>query len=136
MPGQYMYAASGLPSPLKSAVMEGSPPGPVIAGPSTSGSAEQSTVHPVIAIGAATGKLIALDVKPEPPFGLTTVTAAVPAEAMSEARMSAVNCELVTNVVARELLFQFTTAPGTNPVPFTVRVKPGPPGAVEAGTSG
>src|SRR5439155_23111953 len=63
-------------------------------------------------------------------------TEAVLAMAMSEARMLAVNCESLTKVVARGLPFQFTSAPETNPVPFTVRVNPGPPGAVASGTRG
>jgi hypothetical protein len=42
----------------------------------------------------------ALDVPP-PGVGLTTVTLAVPAEAMSAAVVAAVNCVLLTNVVVR-----------------------------------
>ena len=56
--------------------------------------------------------------------------------AMSDTRMLAVNCELLTNVVARALPFQFTTDPETKPVPFTVSVNPAPPGAIASGTSG
>jgi hypothetical protein len=43
---------------------------------------------------------------------------------------------LLTKVVARVLPFHFTTEVATNPVPFTVRVNPAPPGAVASGTSG
>ena len=50
--------------------------------------------------------------------------------------MLAVNCELLTNVVARALPFQFTTDPETKPVPFTVSVNPAPPGATASGTRG
>src|SRR5580700_10316684 len=39
-------------------------------------------------------------------------------------------------VVVRALALKFTTAPETKPVPFTVKVKPGPPGAAAAGTKG
>ena len=69
-------------------------------------------------------------------LGLTTVTEAVLAVAMSEARIVVVNCEVDTNVVTRAPPFQFTEAPETNPVPFSVRVNPSPPGAVASGTSG
>jgi len=48
----------------------------------------------------------------------------------------AVNCELLTNWVWSGVPFQLTTDPETKPVPFTVSVIPGPPGAVLAGTSG
>src|SRR6266581_1487866 len=86
-------------------------------------------------VGLVTEKKTALD-SPPPGLGFTTVTEAVLAMAMSEARMLAVNCEVETNVVARAPPFQFTEAPETNPVPFTVRVNPGPPGAVASGTRG
>src|SRR5215471_21421150 len=55
---------------------------------------------------------------------------------MSETKMLAANCELLTNVVGRALPFQPTTDPDTKPVPFTVRGNPGPPGATASGTSG
>src|SRR5450432_3831976 len=64
------------------------------------------------------------------------MTDAVLALAMSEARTIVVNCEVETNVVARALPFHFTIDPETKPVPFTVRMKSGPPGAVASGTSG
>jgi hypothetical protein len=48
----------------------------------------------------------------------------------------AVSFEALTNVVVREDPFQFTVAPETNPVPVTVKVNDGPPGAVAAGTIG
>jgi hypothetical protein len=73
---------------------------------------------------------------PPPGLGFATVTEAVLAMAMSEARMLAVNWEPLTKVVASALPFQFTTDPETKPVPFTVRMKFGPPGAVASGTSG
>ena len=81
------------------------------------------------------GKNTTLDVPP-PGLGLTTVTEAVPAVAISETKMLAANCELLTNVVARALPFQLTTDPDTKLVPFTVRVNPAPPGATASGTSG
>jgi hypothetical protein len=73
---------------------------------------------------------------PPPGPGLTTVTAAEDAVAMSDARMVAVSLALLIKVVARGLPFQFTTDPATNPAPLIVRVRPGPPGAVASGTSG
>ena len=81
-----------------------------------------------------TRKYIMLEIPPG--LGLTTVTEAVVAVAMSEARMLAVNCELFTKVVARALPFQFTTDPDTKPVPFTVSGNAAPPGATASGTSG
>src|ERR1035437_5804322 len=73
---------------------------------------------------------------PPPGLGLTTVTAAVDAVAMSDARMAAVSLDWLTKVVAPGVPFQFTTEAATNPAPFTVRVNAGPPGAVASGTSG
>jgi hypothetical protein len=43
---------------------------------------------------------------------------------------------LLTNCVLRGLPFQFTTDPETKPVPFTVSVNPGAPGATLVGTNG
>jgi len=76
-----------------------------------------------------------LDVPP-PGVGLVTVIVAVLALAMLPAGTVAVNCELLTKLVASATLFQFTFEPETNPVPLTVRVKLGPPGATALGTSG
>jgi len=73
---------------------------------------------------------------PPPGAGLTTVTAAVFTVAMSAAGTLAVNWESFTNVVASGLPFQFTVESVPNPVPFTVRVNPLPPGATASGTSG
>jgi hypothetical protein len=73
---------------------------------------------------------------PPPGLGLLTVTVAVPADATSAAAIDAVNCELVTNVVARGLPFQFTTEPETKPVPFTVSGNAGLPGTTVVGTKG
>jgi hypothetical protein len=82
-----------------------------------------------------TGRNTTFD-NPPPGLGFATVTEAVLAMAMSEARMLAVNWEPLTKVVARALPFQFTTDPETNPVPFTVKVNLDPPGAVASGTRG
>src|SRR5579862_8994684 len=74
--------------------------------------------------------------EPPPGAGLDTVTVAVPAVATSVALMVAVTCELETNVVVRALPFQFTVAPETKPVPFTVKVNVAEPGAFCEGNSG
>jgi len=68
--------------------------------------------------------------------GLSTVTDAVPAAAIFAAGTAAVNFEPETKAVGSGVRFQFTVAPETNPVPFTVRVNPGPPGTASGGTSG
>ena len=60
---------------------------------------------------------------PPPGAGLVTVTSAEPVLTISSARMVAVTCVELTNVVARALPLKFTTAPETKPVPFTVRVQ-------------
>jgi hypothetical protein len=73
---------------------------------------------------------------PPPGIGFTTLTTAVPEVAMSDAGTVPVSWEPLTKVVANDLPFQFTTEPGTKPLPFTVREKPAPPGAVLVGTSG
>ncbi len=73
---------------------------------------------------------------PPPGAGLTTATEAVLAAEISEAGMAAVTFDLLTNVVGRALPFQSTTEPDTNPVPFTVSVKPAPPGATAVGLNG
>ena len=65
-----------------------------------------------------------------------TVTDAVALVAMSDAEIAAVSSELLTNVVARGVPFQFTIDPDTNPAPFTANVKFGPPGATLVGTRG
>ena len=67
---------------------------------------------------------------------MTTVTEAVLAIAMSVPLIVAVNWRPLMKFVVRGLPFQSTVAPETNPVPFTVSVNPGPPGAALAGTTG
>jgi hypothetical protein len=58
-----------------------------------------------------------------PPEGLVMVTEAVPALAMSEARMFAVSWVLLTKVVVRGVPLTFTTAPLKKSEPATVNVK-------------
>src|SRR5260370_19858211 len=59
--------------------------------------------------------------------GLVTVTAAILAVVMAAAGIAAVNCEGLTNVVARATPAKFTTEPVKKFEPFTVRVKAAPP---------
>src|ERR1700736_171540 len=93
----------------------------------------------IVKVGAVTGldtvKKTKLD-SPPPGPGFDTVTVAVLAAEMSEAKIDAVSRELVMKLVVRRLPFQFTTAPETNPVPCTVSVNPDPPGAALAGAIG
>ena len=74
----------------------------------------------------ATVKVTAFDVPP-PGAGFTTVTAIVPAAAMSEAPMVACSTVAETKVVGRALPFQPTVEPVTKPEPLTVSAKLGPP---------
>jgi hypothetical protein len=60
------------------------------------------------------------------PPGLATTTGTVPDVAKSLARIWAVNCVALTKVVVLSSPLKRTTAPETNPEPFTVRVKAGP----------
>src|SRR5215469_13037309 len=55
---------------------------------------------------------------------------------MSEARMAAVNLEELTKVVVLAEPFQLTVDPLTKPVPVTVSVNAGPPGAAASGLRG
>jgi hypothetical protein len=85
-------------------------------------------------LAGATGKDRGFDAVVTP--GLTTVTEAVPALATSEVGTAAVKREAETKVVGSGVPFHFTAAPETKPVPFTVKVNAGPPGAAEDGTGG
>jgi hypothetical protein len=80
--------------------------------------------------GAEIVNVRALDVLPP---GFATVTLAVPGEAMSLARIDAVNWEELTNVVVRLDAFHRTVDPETKFEPFTERMNPGPPAFVELG---
>jgi hypothetical protein len=70
---------------------------------------------------------------PPPGAGLTTVTLAVPAAAMSVAGIVAVSCVGETNVVARAAPFQFTVEPLTKLPPLAVSVAAGPPAVAPDG---
>jgi hypothetical protein len=78
------------------------------------------------------GKKTTLEVPP-PGLGLTTVTEAVLAVATKDEGTDAVNCELLTKVGASAVPPKLTVVLGSNPVPFTVRVNPAPPGATLIG---
>jgi hypothetical protein len=71
----------------------------------------------------------ALEAKPE----LETVTVALPGDAISPAGTVAVSCAGATKAVANADPLNWTTAPGPNPLPFTVKVNPGPPAICELG---
>jgi len=69
-----------------------------------------------------------------PPVGdVDTVIGTVPAKAISEAGIAALNRVAETNVVLRFDPFQRTTLPETNPLPFTVSVNAVPPDVAEDG---
>ena len=74
--------------------------------------------------------------EPPPGLGFTAVTTTVRGNSISRAEMVAVSWLPLTKIVGRGLPFHLTTEPGTKPVPFTVSVKSGPPGATAVGTSG
>ncbi|HEX8896424.1 MAG TPA: hypothetical protein VF783_24100, partial [Terriglobales bacterium] len=76
-------------------------------------------------VGGVTSKKATFDVPPSGP-GLTTVTEAVRAVAISESVMFAVSFDVLTDVVGVALPFQCTTDSDTKPVPLTVRVNPTP----------
>jgi hypothetical protein len=87
------------------------------------------------AVGAVTVKKTALEVPP-PGAGLVTVTAAVSGLAtFAEGTVARSRLRLI-NLVASGIPFQFTTAPGTNALPFTVSVKHALPGLTLDGTRG
>src|SRR5919108_211594 len=87
-------------------------------------------------VSVGTGLLIenvcAADVPP-PGVGVTTLTTALPAAAMSAAVMAAVSWVVLTNVVARGAPFHCTVLPGTKLLPIAVSVKAAPPAAALVG---
>jgi hypothetical protein len=84
--------------------------------------------------GLLTVNVRAPDVPP-PGAGVNTVTDAVPAVAMSLARMAAVSWVLLTNVVVRLAPFHRTTEPATKLLPVAVSVNPAPPAVRLLGAS-
>src|SRR6202030_12792 len=93
------------------------------------------SLNPTEALATVISTTTTLDVPP-PGLGLKTVTEAVPGVAISVAVMGAVTWVLERKVVLRGLPFQLTMAPGTNPVPFTVKMNAEPPGVAVTGTVG
>jgi hypothetical protein len=86
--------------------------------------------------GALTVKLTLFEAPP-PGVGLVTVTAGVPAVAMSLAGTVTWICVAVIEEVVRAALVpKFTVAPLTKFVPFTVSVNAAPPAVALDGTSG
>lgn len=67
--------------------------------------------------------------------GFVTVKAADPAAAMSDARIAALTCVLLTKVVALFAPLNCKTAPFRKPAPFTVRVKAAEPAVTLDGES-
>jgi hypothetical protein len=92
----------------------------------TAAGVDESRANPMIV------KVWALEVPP-PGVAFTTVTAAVPPDAMSAAVIAAVTWVGETYVVVRPDPFQFTVEPETKPVPLTVSVNAVPPAVAEAG---
>src|SRR5215469_8631576 len=118
-------ARSSLPSPLKS---------PTATDAGSLSVRNDGAITAAKVVERVTSKKTVFEAAPA--MGLTTATEAVPALATSEAKIVAVSRDLLTNVVARALLFHFTTDPDTNPVPFTVSVNPAAPGRVASGLKG
>ena len=83
-----------------------------------------------VGAGLLTVKLTAVETTPP---GFSTVTAYVPAVAISPKVIAAVNCVPLTKVVVRFVPFHLTTAPETKLFPLTVSVKANPPAVAEAG---
>jgi hypothetical protein len=83
---------------------------------------------------AVTLKFIELDVPP-PGAGFVTVIAGVPTLVMSVAKIAAVNCVALTNVVTRALPPKFTTELEIKFVPLTVNVNAPLPAVAPVGES-
>ena len=67
------------------------------------------------------------------PSGFTTLTLAVPIEAVRLAGIDAVSCVALTNAVANAFPFHCRIDPDTNPEPTAVSVRADPPAAAELG---
>src|SRR6266852_4022227 len=122
-----VIAKSAFPSPLKSPIAsESRRPDPAV---------YEFVLKETEEVGRPTAKYTTFEVPPPGP-GLTTVTAAVRAVAMSEARIFALNFDSLTKFVARGLPFHLTTEVDTKPVPLTVSVNAVPPGGLASGRKG
>jgi len=80
----------------------------------------------VVGTGLLIVKVSGLD---SPPLGVgsKTVTAKLPAAAISVAFIAVLNCVALTNVVVLSRPLTRITKPLTNPVPLTLRLNPAPP---------
>jgi 3,4-dihydroxy-2-butanone 4-phosphate synthase len=87
-----------------------------------------------VGTGLFTVKVTAFDVPP-PGAGFVTVTGGVPAEARSLAKIAAVICVALTNVVVLVVPLKFTTDVFTKLVPFTVNVNAPEPSVALGGDS-
>src|SRR3990170_915655 len=92
--------------------------------------AEEGLRPVTVGAGPHTTKFMALET---PPSGLSTVTGTVAGVAMSAAVMDACSWVADTKVVVLFEPFQRTLAPETKLLPYTVRVKAGPPAVAEEG---
>jgi hypothetical protein len=128
-----------LATPLKLTTDEETKPVPVIV--NVKAAPPAMAVVGAIEVIAGTGFGAALMLKfmaaevPPPGVGFVTVTGGVPAEATSPARIAAVICVELTNVVTLAVPLKFTTELATKPVPFTVRVKAPVPATTPVGDS-
>ena len=86
--------------------------------------AEVGLIEEIVGAGLLMVKVTALEVEPS---GLTTVTLAVPAVAMSAAGTEAVSLLAETKVVVSAAPFQLTVAPLRKLLPFTVSLNEAPP---------
>src|SRR5271155_4898103 len=114
--------------------MRGSPLGPFPGSPEAV--ADTSANMPALAAGTdAPAEIVktATAEVPPPGAGFVTVIFAVPAVAMSLAKIAAVSCIEPTNVVTRGLPFQFTLELLMKPPPVTVSVNAAPPAATDEG---
>src|SRR5262245_1420831 len=87
-------------------------------------------------VSAGTGLLMVklrLFELPPPGVGLFTLTLAVPAVAISLARMAAVSCVALTKVVVRKPPFHHTVESLMKFVPLIVNVNAAPPAVAELG---
>jgi hypothetical protein len=85
------------------------------------------------AITGGAGLMVNVAAFDKPPPGLSTVTLALPGEAISLAGMAALSWVALTKVVVTAAPFHSTTDPFTNPAPFRVSVNAGPPAIAELG---
>jgi hypothetical protein len=87
-----------------------------------------------VGVGGAAGVTVSgTELLGFPIEGSKTVISKIPGVAMSEGRIVAVSCRALTNVVCRALPLTWTSVRAVNAVPFTVKVKAGPPAVTDEG---